>query len=113
MERAIYKRDNIEAKGRVASQKKGAAPTQAALAKEVSPHAHANAHTRKRTHAQTHTRANAHTHTRIHAQMHTHRNVHADGRSRARTSAQADERGEEHDGRRPHARRTGRLRATT
>jgi len=35
MERAIYKRDNIEAKGKVASGKKGAPPTQAALAKQV------------------------------------------------------------------------------
>ena len=29
MERAIYKRDNIEAKGKVAASKKGAPPTQA------------------------------------------------------------------------------------
>ena len=35
MERAIYKRDNIEAKGKVQSQKKGAPPTQAALQKQV------------------------------------------------------------------------------
>ena len=35
MERAIYKRDNIEAKGKVLSGKKGAPPTQAALAKQV------------------------------------------------------------------------------
>jgi len=35
MERAIYKRDNIEAKGKVSSEKKGAPPTQAALAKQV------------------------------------------------------------------------------
>jgi len=35
MERAIYKRDNIEAKGKVSSGKKGAPPTQAALQKQV------------------------------------------------------------------------------
>lgn len=35
MERAIYKRDNIEAKGKLASQKKGAPPTQAVLLKDV------------------------------------------------------------------------------
>merc|ERR1712070_841142 len=35
MERAIYKRDNIEAKGKLASQKKGSAPTQMGLVKEV------------------------------------------------------------------------------
>ena len=35
MERAIYKRDNIEAKGKLGSSKKGAPPTQAALIKEV------------------------------------------------------------------------------
>ena len=35
MERAIYKRDNIEAKGKVLAQKKGAPPTQAALQKQV------------------------------------------------------------------------------
>jgi len=35
MERAIYKRDNIEAKGKVAAQRKGAPPTQAVLAKQV------------------------------------------------------------------------------
>ena len=35
MERAIYKRDNIEAKGKVAGGKKGAPPTQAVLAKQV------------------------------------------------------------------------------
>jgi len=35
MERAIYKRDNIEAKGKLTSQKKGTPPTQAALMKEV------------------------------------------------------------------------------
>jgi len=35
MERAIYKRDNIEAKGKVATQRKGAPPTQAVLAKQV------------------------------------------------------------------------------
>lgn len=35
MERAIYKRDNIEAKGKTASSKKGAPPTQAVLAKQV------------------------------------------------------------------------------
>jgi len=35
MERAIYKRDNIEAKGKVTSSKKGAPPTQATLAKQV------------------------------------------------------------------------------
>ena len=35
MERAIYKRDNIEAKGKVLSGKKDAPPTQAVLAKQV------------------------------------------------------------------------------
>jgi len=35
MERAIYKRDNIEAKGKVSTQRKGAPPTQAVLAKQV------------------------------------------------------------------------------
>jgi len=35
MERAVYKRDNIEAKGKLASTKKGSAPTQAALMKEI------------------------------------------------------------------------------
>jgi len=35
MERAIYKRDNIEAKGKVTAQRKGAPPTQAVLAKQV------------------------------------------------------------------------------
>merc|ERR1719238_1298972 len=35
MERAIYKRDNIEAKGKVGATKKGAPPTQAVLAKQV------------------------------------------------------------------------------
>merc|ERR1711998_400444 len=35
MERAIYKRDNIEAKGKTSSQKKGAPPTHAVLAKQV------------------------------------------------------------------------------
>jgi len=35
MERAIYKRDNIEAKGKVLSGKKDAPPTQSALAKQV------------------------------------------------------------------------------
>ena len=35
MERQIYKRDNIEAKGKVAAGKKGAPPTQAMLAKQV------------------------------------------------------------------------------
>jgi len=35
MERAIYKRDNIEAKGKVAAGKKGAPPTQAVLSKHV------------------------------------------------------------------------------
>ena len=35
MERAIYKRDNIEAKGKVGANKKGAPPTQAVLAKQV------------------------------------------------------------------------------
>ena len=35
MERAIYKRDNIEAKGKVFTGKKGAPPTQAVLAKQV------------------------------------------------------------------------------
>mmetsp|Transcript_3772 Transcript_3772/g.7322 ORF Transcript_3772/g.7322 Transcript_3772/m.7322 type:complete len:179 (+) Transcript_3772:3-539(+) len=35
MERAIYKRDNIEAKGKVHAAKKGAAPTAAALQKQT------------------------------------------------------------------------------
>lgn len=35
MERAIYKRDNIEAKGKVAAGRKDAPPTQAVLAKQV------------------------------------------------------------------------------
>ena len=35
MERAIYKRDNIEAKGKLGASKKNAPPTQAALTKEV------------------------------------------------------------------------------
>jgi len=35
MERAIYKRDNIQAKGKLAALKSGALPTHAALAKEV------------------------------------------------------------------------------
>uniref|UniRef100_A0A7S3BNX6 Cilia- and flagella-associated protein 157 n=1 Tax=Haptolina ericina TaxID=156174 RepID=A0A7S3BNX6_9EUKA len=35
MERAVYKRDNIEAKGKLAAAKKGSAPTQAALNKEI------------------------------------------------------------------------------
>merc|ERR1719484_360416 len=35
MERAIYKRDNIEAKGKTSAAKKGAPPTQAALTKQV------------------------------------------------------------------------------
>merc|ERR1711998_309914 len=35
MERAIYKRDNIEAKGKIASAKQGAAPTHSVLAKQV------------------------------------------------------------------------------
>lgn len=35
MERAIYKRDNIEAKGKTSSAKKGAPPTHAVLAKQV------------------------------------------------------------------------------
>merc|ERR1719198_1518748 len=35
MERAIYKRDNIEARGKTAAQKKGAPPTQAVLGKQV------------------------------------------------------------------------------
>merc|ERR1719238_2443490 len=35
MERAIYKRDNIEAKGKVLQQKKGVAPTQAVLQKQT------------------------------------------------------------------------------
>jgi len=34
-ERAIYKRDNIEAKGKTAAGRKGAPPTQAALQKQV------------------------------------------------------------------------------
>jgi len=36
MERAIYKRDNIEAKGKVLAQKKGMPPTKAALQKQTS-----------------------------------------------------------------------------
>lgn len=36
MERAIYKRDNIEAKGKLSAAKKGAAPTHASLNKEIS-----------------------------------------------------------------------------
>ena len=40
MERAIYKRDNIEAKGKVLTQKKGAPPTQAALQKQVAGRPH-------------------------------------------------------------------------
>jgi chromosome segregation ATPase len=39
MERAIYKRDNIEAKGKTSSAKKGAPPTHAVLAKQVGVHA--------------------------------------------------------------------------
>ena len=35
MERAIYKRDNIEAKGKTMAGKKGAPPTSAALAKQL------------------------------------------------------------------------------
>jgi len=35
MERAIYKRDNIEAKGKINAQRNGSIPTQAALVKEV------------------------------------------------------------------------------
>merc|ERR550537_902575 len=35
MERAIYKRDNIEAKGKVLASKKGAPPTSAALQKQT------------------------------------------------------------------------------